>query len=70
MPRTVMTCNEISGLSMIRTPRSVPTRAPQAGGPVRMPAASARNAQVRKIVAAGLVLGARRGGVAVKRAAL
>ncbi len=64
MQRAIMTCNEIAGLSMIRTTRSVPTRAPHALGRVRM---SARGAQVQKMTASNRMLAARREIVAVKR---
>lgn len=64
MPRTVMTCNEIAGLNMIRTTRSVPTRAPRALGRVRV---SARGAQVQKMAISGRMVAARRQAVAVKR---
>jgi hypothetical protein len=64
MPRAIMTCDEIAGLSMIRTTRSVPTRAPRALGRERM---SARGAQAQKMATSGRRVAARREAVAVKR---
>jgi hypothetical protein len=66
MRRTIMTVNEVPGLSTIRTTRGIPTRArmPLSGRPVPV-----RTVQPQRISAARNMLVARRRNVVAKRRA-
>lgn len=64
MHRPIMTCDEIAGLSRIRTAKSVPNRAPHALDRMRI---SPRGNQPQKIAAAGRTLAARRAVMTFKR---
>lgn len=66
MRRTIMTANEVPGLSTIRTTRGIPTRARMSLGPRPTPV---RSGQPQRISAARNMLAARRSNVLVKRRA-